>query len=236
MEEQGIDHKKQPGKVMMAIIQSWKDKGLTPDKIGKSISGEHGSGATAAGIYPLYQRRLKALNAMDFGDLLLHCLTLFTEHTHVLAEYQHRFKYVLVDEYQDTNVAQYLWLRLLAQGSKNICCVGDDDQSIYGWRGAEVGNILKFEKDFPDAQTIRLERNYRSTPPILAAASGLIANNESRLGKTLFTDVQTGGDPLRIKSVWDDSEEARFIGEAVEAAGLRWLASIDLDDLGLSPQ
>jgi DNA helicase-2/ATP-dependent DNA helicase PcrA len=217
MEEQGIDHKKQPGKVMIAIIQSWKDKGLTPEKIGKSISGEHGSGATAASIYPLYQRRLKALNAMDFGDLLLHCLTLFTEHPHILAEYTHRFHYVLVDEYQDTNVAQYLWLRLLAQGYKNICCVGDDDQSIYGWRGAEVGNILKFEKDFPEAQTVRLERNYRSTPPILAAASGLIANNESRLGKTLFTDVQTGGDPLRIKSVWDDSEEARFIGEEVES-------------------
>lgn len=217
MEEQGVDHKKQPGKVMMSIIQGWKDKALTPDKIGKNRSGEYGAGATAATLYPIYQARLKQLNAMDFGDLLLHCLTLFTEHPHVLAEYQHRFKYVLVDEYQDTNVAQYLWLRLLAQGSHNVCCVGDDDQSIYGWRGAEVGNILKFEKDFPDAQTIRLERNYRSTPPILAAASGLIANNESRLGKTLFTDVQTGGDPLQIKSVWDDSEEARFIGEEVEA-------------------
>lgn len=216
MEEQNIDHKKQPAKVVLSIIQGWKDKALTPDKIGQSVSGEYGAGAVAAMLYPLYQARLKQLGAMDFGDLLLHCLTLFTTHTHILAEYQHRFRYILVDEYQDTNIAQYLWLRLLAQGFENICCVGDDDQSIYGWRGAEVGNILRFEKDFPAAQTIRLERNYRSTPPILAAASALIANNQSRLGKTLFTDVASGGDPVRIKSVWDDSEEARFIGEEIE--------------------
>lgn len=217
MEEQQIDHKKQPGKVMMAIIQGWKDKALPPEKVTRQLAGEHGSGAVAAQLYPIYQARLKQLNAMDFGDLLLHCLTLFSQHPHILAEYQRRFEYILVDEYQDTNIAQYLWLRMMAMEHHNICCVGDDDQSIYGWRGAEVGNILKFEKDFPEAQTIRLERNYRSTPPILAAASQLIANNDSRLGKTLFTDVATGGDPIRIRSVWDDSEEARFVGEEIEA-------------------
>lgn len=216
MAEQNIDNAKHPGKVMMSIIQGWKDKALTPEKIG-SHDGEYGAGALAAKLYPIYQARLKTLNAMDFGDLLLHCLTLFQQHPHILQDYAQRFHYVLVDEYQDTNVAQYLWLRMLALGHKNICCVGDDDQSIYGWRGAEVGNILKFEKDFPGATVIRLERNYRSTAPILAAASHLIGFNQDRLGKTLFTDVNTEGGPIRIKSVWDDAEEARFIGEEVEA-------------------
>ena len=149
-----------------------------------------------ARLYTLYQRRLKELNAADFGDLLLENLRLFQEHPDVLAQYQPRFKFMLVDEYQDTNVAQYLWLRLLAQGSRNICCVGDDDQSIYGWRGAEVDNILRFETDFPGAKIIRLERNYRSTGHILGAASGLIAHNKGRLGKTLRTD----GEQRRAKS------------------------------------
>lgn len=216
MAEHGIDNAKCPGKVVLAIIQSWKDKGLTPDKVGNNPDYEDGAGAVASRLYPVYQDRLKTLNAMDFGDLLLHCLTLFTEYQHILNEYTHRFHYILVDEYQDTNVAQYLWLRLLALGHKNICCVGDDDQSIYGWRGAEVGNILKFEKDFPDAQVIRLERNYRSTSPILAAASHLINFNQGRLGKTLWTN-DNGGEALRVKSVWDDAEEGRFVGEEVEA-------------------
>ncbi|MCI5050282.1 MAG: UvrD-helicase domain-containing protein [Rickettsiales bacterium] len=216
MAEQNIDNSKCPGKVALSIIQGWKDKALTPEKLADSHQGEDGVGAVAAALYPLYQARLKTLNAMDFGDLLLHCITLFTEHQHILNEYAHRFHYILVDEYQDTNIAQYLWLRLLAMGHQNICCVGDDDQSIYGWRGAEVGNILKFEKDFPDAQVIRLEQNYRSTSPILAAASHLIDFNEGRLGKTLWTDAD-GGHPVRIKSVWDDSEEGRFVGEEVEA-------------------
>ena len=145
-------------------------------------------------LYAAYQARLKDLNACDFGDLLLECIRLFREHPDVLADYHRRFRYILVDEYQDTNVAQYLWLRLLAQGSPNICCVGDDDQSIYGWRGAEVDNILRFEKDFPGAKVIRLERNYRSTANILAAASGLIAKNDGRLGKTLFTDGAAGSE------------------------------------------
>ena len=215
MAEQKIDNQAYPGKVVLAIIQSWKDKGLTPDRMDAMAAGD-GAGAVALKLYPIYQQRLKTANAMDFGDLLLHCLTLFNQHPHILNEYANRFKYVLVDEYQDTNTGQYLWLRLLAMGHQNICCVGDDDQSIYGWRGAEVGNILKFEKDFPDAQVIRLERNYRSTSPILAAASHLIAQNESRLGKTLWTEEQ-GGDLLKVKSVWDDQEEARYVGEEIEA-------------------
>ena len=156
------------------------------------------------------------MNAVDFGDLLLHNLTLFTKHADVLADYQQRFRYLLVDEYQDTNVAQYLWLRLLAQTHHSICCVGDDDQSIYGWRGAEVGNILRFEQDFPGASVVRLERNYRSTGHILAAASGLIAHNAGRLGKTLWTEGEDG-EKVRITENWDGDEEARAVGDAIEA-------------------
>ena len=152
--------------------------------------------ARAASSTPSTRQRLKTLNAADFGDLLTECLRLFREQPDVLADFQRRFRYMLVDEYQDTNVAQYLWLRLLAQGNRNICCVGDDDQSIYGWRGAEVDNILRFERDFPGATVIRLERNYRSTGHILAAASGLIAHNEGRLGKTLFTDTAEMGEKV----------------------------------------
>src|SRR6185369_7273346 len=166
-------------------------------------------------IYRLYQERLRVLNAADFGDLLLHNLTIFLEQPAILAEWQRKFRYLLVDEYQDTNVAQYLWLRLLAQQHKNICCVGDDDQSIYGWRGAEIGNILKFEQDFPGAKIVRLERNYRSTPHILGAASGLIAKNESRLGKTLHTELAEG-EQIVLRSHWDGDEEARAIGDDIE--------------------
>ena len=169
-----IDEKRWPARALSALIQRWKDRGLTPDKVSPAEGGEFANGR-AVEIYALYQSRLKTLNACDFGDLLLHCLTVFSKQPDVLKNYQGLFHYILVDEYQDTNVGQYLWLRLLAQGHKNICCVGDDDQSIYGWRGAEVGNILKFEKDFPGAKVVRLERNYRSTPHILGAAAGLIA-------------------------------------------------------------
>src|SRR4029078_8800750 len=169
----------------------------------------------ARDLYVLYQKRLKELNAADFGDLLLENLRLCQDPPDVLAQYQTRFKFMLVDEYQDTNVAQYLWLRLLAQGSRNICCVGDDDQSIYGWRGAEVDNILRFETDFPGAKIIRLERNYRSTGHILGAASGLIAHNKGRLGKTLRTDGEAG-DKVLVEGCWDDEEEARLIGEDIE--------------------
>lgn len=213
--QQNIDEKSLPPKLFHAIIQSWKDQGLTPDKV--TDAGDlQAAGGQAVRIYKLYQERLRQLNACDFGDLILHMLTLFTEHQDVLAEYAKRFKYILVDEYQDTNIAQYLWLRLLASYHKNICCVGDDDQSIYSWRGAEVGNILRFERDYPNAKIVRLECNYRSTPHILAGASAVIANNRGRLGKTLWTPVKEG-EQIRLKSVWDEGEEARYIGEEVEA-------------------
>ena len=212
---ENIDDKKQTAKIFAHIINGWKDRGLTPDRVTAEHLGWEKS-KQALKIYEQYQERLKILNAADFGDLLLHCLTIFIKHPDVLSQYTERFKYILVDEYQDTNVAQYLWLRLLAQGSKNICCVGDDDQSIYGWRGAEVGNILRFEKDFPGSKIVRLEQNYRSTPSILAAASSLISNNKSRLGKTLWTE-QEGGDPVYLKSVWDGLDEARWIGEQIES-------------------
>lgn len=213
--EQNIDHTKFPTRAVQNVIQGWKDRGLTPDKINER-AGNYTLREVGAKIYPLYQARLKTLNCCDFGDLLLHVLVIFQAHPDVLQSYAERFKYILVDEYQDTNVAQYLWLRLLAAYHKNLCCVGDDDQSIYGWRGAEVGNILKFEHDYPGAKIIRLERNYRSTTHILNAASGLIANNKTRLGKTLWTEAGET-QPVKVKSVWDDLEEARFVGEEIEA-------------------
>ncbi len=209
-----IDEKRYPPRAISGIIQRWKDRGFLPDKVPTS-DAEHGDGKVLD-LYQDYQARLQTLNAADFGDLLLLCLKLFQENPEVLKQYQRRFRYVLVDEYQDTNVAQYLWLRLLGQEHRNICCVGDDDQSIYSWRGAEVGNILRFEEDFPGARVVRLERNYRSTPHILAAASGLIKFNEGRLGKTLWTDVNEG-EKIRVRGVWDGEAEARLIGEEIEA-------------------
>src|SRR3954465_6568738 len=167
LQAEGIDDKKWPARVLSGIIQRWKDRALSPDKVANDDAGEFANGK-AAEIYTQYQARLAEVNAVDFGDLVMHCVTLWQQHPDVLAQYHRRFRHILVDEYQDTNVAQYLWLRLLAQGTQDICCVGDDDQSIYGWRGAEVGNILRFEKDFPGATIVRLERNYRSTPHILA--------------------------------------------------------------------
>ncbi|HEX4888844.1 MAG TPA: UvrD-helicase domain-containing protein [Alphaproteobacteria bacterium] len=210
-----IDDKRWPARSLAALIDRWKNQGLTPDKVPEADSFSFANGKGRE-LYAAYQARLKVLNAADFGDLLLECLILLQRNPDVLAQYQERFRYILVDEYQDTNVAQYLWLRLLAQGRRNVCCVGDDDQSIYGWRGAEVGNILRFEKDFPGAQIVRLEQNYRSTPNILAAASGMIAANESRLGKTLWTEHQEAGEKIQICGVWDGAEEARVIGEQVE--------------------
>src|SRR5918994_1866557 len=215
LKAEGIDDKKWPARAVLSVIERWKDRALTPDKLKREDGGDMAGGKVVE-LYRVYQERLASLNACDFGDLLLHNITLFQSNPDVLAEYQQRFRYLLVDEYQDTNVAQYLWLRLLAQKHKNICCVGDDDQSIYGWRGAEVGNILRFENDFPGAAVVRLECNYRSTGHILGAASGLIAHNRSRLGKTLWTEGEAGL-PLRIASLWDDEEEARFVGEEIEA-------------------
>ena len=214
IEAANLDKDRWPARQLAHLIDSWKNRGLTPEKVPAADAFAFAAGK-GRDLYAAYQRRLKELNACDFGDLLLECLRLFLDHPDVLADYQARFRYILVDEYQDTNVAQYLWLRLLAQGSPNICCVGDDDQSIYGWRGAEVDNILRFEKDFPGAQVIRLERNYRSTGHILAAASGLIAFNKGRLGKTLYTEDALGAQ-VTVASVWDDEEEARAIADDIE--------------------
>ncbi len=228
----GIDEKRWPPRMLAGIIDNWKNKALTPDKISAADAGAFDS--KGAALYAAYQRRLLELNAVDFGDILLHVVTIFQTHPDVLQQYQRWFKYILVDEYQDTNAAQYLWLRLLAASHKNICCVGDDDQSIYGWRGAEVGNILRFETDFPGAHVVRLEENYRSTPHILAAASGVIAANKGRLGKTLFTS-RTDGEKVRLIGHWDGEEEARWIGEEIEAMqrGTRGLDRVGLDSMAI---
>ncbi len=223
-----IDEKRWPARQLAGLIDRWKNKGLTPEQIDAGESALYADGKGQA-LYALYQARLRDLNACDFGDLLLHNLTLLKNHRDVLEEYQRRFKYILVDEYQDTNAVQYLWLRLLAQSRKNIACVGDDDQSIYSWRGAEVANILRFEKDFPGAKIIRLEQNYRSTPHILAAASGLINANSGRLGKTLWTELETG-EKVRVLGVWDGPEEARRIGEEIEALQYR---GVSLNDIAI---
>ena len=218
LEAENIDEKRWPGRVLAMLIDGWKNRGLTPEQVppGEAAVFANGKGLK---LYKAFQERLKILNAADFGDLLLECIRLFREQPEVLRQYQGRFKFILVDEYQDTNVAQYLWLRLLAQRTegeaKNICCVGDDDQSIYGWRGAEVDNILRFDHDFPGAKVIRLERNYRSTGHILAAASHIIAHNEGRLGKTLSTDDELG-EKVTVTGSWDSEEEARTIGEEIE--------------------
>ncbi|WP_407188080.1 ATP-dependent helicase [Bradyrhizobium centrosematis] len=263
LQAENIDDKRWPARMLAGLIDGWKNRGLMPSQV---PSGEAATFANGKGgkLYASYQERLKILNAADFGDLLLENIRIFREHPDILRQYQQRFKFILVDEYQDTNVAQYLWLRLLSQApsaakpttpavipgraeglnpesgdestegdsgfdaahrpgmtvapagpTKNICCVGDDDQSIYGWRGAEVDNILRFEHDFPGAKVIRLERNYRSTGHILAAASHLIAHNEGRLGKTLRTEDEDG-EKVTVTGSWDSEEEARGIGEEIE--------------------
>jgi ATP-dependent DNA helicase UvrD/PcrA len=211
----GIDERRWPARPLLALIERWKDRGLVPDKVPAGEAADWGDGRALA-LYRDYQERLATVNAADFGDLLLHNLSLFTQHPEILESYQRRFRYLLVDEYQDTNLAQYLWLRLLAQQHKNLCCVGDDDQSIYSWRGAEIGNILKFESDFPGALIVRLEENYRSTPQILAAAAGVIAHNRGRLGKTLWTRAEAG-EKLTVRGLWDAEAEARWVGDEIEA-------------------
>jgi DNA helicase-2/ATP-dependent DNA helicase PcrA len=213
--ESDIDEKRWPARQLASLIDGWKNRALRPDDITAADSEAFANGKGQA-LYRLYQERLKSLNACDFGDLMLHMVTILKAHPDVLESYRTRFKYILVDEYQDTNQIQYLWLRLLAQARRNICVVGDDDQSIYSWRGAEVANILRFEKDFPGAKVIRLEQNYRSTPQILSAASGLIGANSQRLGKTLWTELEPG-EKVRIVGIWDGPEEARRVGEEIEA-------------------
>lgn len=209
-----LDDKRWTPRGLSGIIEDWKNRGLTPARVPFDENDKFGN--LGSELYAEYQQRLVDLNAVDFGDLILHCVEIFRTRSDVLSQYNEKFKYIVVDEYQDTNISQYLWLRLLTQCNQNICCVGDDDQSIYGWRGAEVGNILKFEKDFPGAKVIRLEQNYRSTPHILAAASGVIRGNAERLGKTLWTDVPDG-EKVRLIGHWDGEEEARWIGEEVES-------------------
>ncbi len=228
----GIDDKRWPARALAGVIDNWKNRAWTPDNVPASEASAFDGKAPA--LYRQYQTRLRELNAVDFGDLLLHMVTIFQTHEDILAQYQRWFRYILVDEYQDTNVAQYLWLRLLAGGHKNICCVGDDDQSIYGWRGAEVGNILRFEKDFPGATVIRLEQNYRSTPHILAAAGGVIAGNKGRLGKELWTQAPEG-EKVRLIGHWDGEEEARWIGEEIESMqrGTRGMRAFGLDDMAI---
>ena len=214
IQAEGLDEKRWPARQLAGCIDRWKNRGLLPQDLSAGDSEAYANGQGQK-FYRLYQERLKALNACDFGDLLLHMLNILRANREILEQYQQRFKYIMVDEYQDTNQVQYLWLRLLAQARKNICVVGDDDQSIYSWRGAEVANILRFEQDFPGAKVIKLEQNYRSTPDILAAASGLIDANSQRLGKTLWTE-RGGGDKVRVIGVWDGPEEARRIGEEAE--------------------
>jgi DNA helicase-2/ATP-dependent DNA helicase PcrA len=216
LEAENVDTKRWTPKALAGMIDHWKNRGWRPDQVPAAESA-HFANNKGQALYRMYQERLRVLNACDFGDLLLHNLTIFTSNPGVLADFHDRFRYLLVDEYQDTNVAQYLWLRLLAQKRQNVCCVGDDDQSIYGWRGAEVDNILRFERDFPGAKVIRLERNYRSTSHILAAASGLISANKSRLGKTLWTEDK-GGEKVVVRGVWDGEAESRLIADEVERA------------------
>lgn len=220
IEAENIDPKRWAPRFLASLIDGWKNRALLPAKVPADEAYQFADGKGIR-CYELYQNRLKVLNACDFGDLLIHNITIFQKHPDLLADYHAKFKYILVDEYQDTNVAQYLWLRLLAQGSGNICCVGDDDQSIYGWRGAEVDNILRFEKDFPGAHVIRLERNYRSTEHILAAASSVISNNKGRLGKTLYVGGDMADDPdaerVLVRGLWDGDAEARMVCDDIEA-------------------
>ncbi len=232
LQANNIDEKRWPARQLAGIIDHWKNRAWSPSKVPSAEASAFNNRGTE--IYDQYQTRLRELNAVDFGDLLLHMVTIFQNHADVLDQYQRWFKYILVDEYQDTNVAQYLWLRLLAGAHKNICCVGDDDQSIYGWRGAEVGNILRFETDFPGAVVVRLEQNYRSTPHILAAAAGVIAGNSNRLGKELWTDLDSG-EKVRLIGHWDGEEEARWIGEEIESMqrGTRGMASFGLDQMAI---
>jgi DNA helicase-2/ATP-dependent DNA helicase PcrA len=214
-----LDEKRWPARQLAGMIDRWKNRGWTPEQIDLGEAEAFGPGRGRE-LYAAYQERLKTLNACDFGDLLLHMLVILRGHPDVLEQYRNRFRYILVDEYQDTNHGQYEWLKLLAEPKRNLCCVGDDDQSIYSWRGAEVANILKFGEDFPGAKIVRLEQNYRSTSHILAAADGVIANNAGRLGKTLWTDLGEG-DKVRVVGIWDGPEEARRIGEDMESAQSR---------------
>lgn len=221
IQAENIDPKRWTPRYLASLIDGWKNRALVPNKVPPEEAHQFADGKGIT-CYQIYQARLKVLNACDFGDLLIHNIQIFQNNPDLLKEYHDKFRYILVDEYQDTNVAQYLWLRLLAQGSQNICCVGDDDQSIYGWRGAEVDNILRFEKDFPGAHVIRLEKNYRSTKHILAAASSVISHNKSRLGKTLYVGDDNAIDDIdaskvKVRGLWDGEAESRLIADDIES-------------------
>lgn len=224
-----IDEKKNPPKLMLYLISRYKDKAWASQKVPTSEIGMYADGKITS-LYNEYQKRLRELNAVDFGDLLLLNIQLFNNHLDVYEQYRNKFKYILVDEYQDTNTAQYIWLRLLAQGHQNICCVGDDDQSIYGWRGAEVTNILKFDRDFDGAKIIRLEKNYRSTDVILNAATKLVSNNQDRHGKTLWTD-RVSDNKIKLNSFYDDREEARYVADEIES--LQQVKRMPLNEVGI---
>ena len=226
--DENIDDKKWSPKALLNLIDKWKNKGILPGNISRD-DGDYFANGKGAILYKKYQDQLKFFNAADFGDLILECIRLFNENQDILQQYQNRFKFMLVDEYQDTNSSQYSLLKLLSNKWMNICCVGDDDQSIYSWRGAEVSNILRFEKDFPNAKIIRLEQNYRSTGNILAAASRLIESNESRFGKTLWTS-SSGGEKVSITSTWDGEEEARIITDEIESYSLN---NKNLDEIAI---
>ena len=226
--DENIDDKKWSPKGLLNLIDKWKNKGILPGNISRD-DGDYFANGKGAILYKKYQDQLKFFNAADFGDLILECIRLFNENQDILQQYQNRFKFMLVDEYQDTNSSQYSLLKLLSNKWMNICCVGDDDQSIYSWRGAEVSNILRFEKDFPNAKIIRLEQNYRSTGNILAAASRLIESNESRFGKTLWTS-SSEGEKVSITSTWDGEEEARIITDEIESYSLN---NKNLDEIAI---
>ncbi|MGY8976354.1 MAG: ATP-dependent helicase, partial [Alphaproteobacteria bacterium] len=214
---ENIDEKRWPARSLLSIIQRWKDMGLNPINVKNSHhNGTDFANNQAVKLYQYYQERLITLNAADFGDLLLHVITIFKTKPDIKKLYQNKFKYILVDEFQDTNASQYYWLKTLAENHKNLCAVGDDDQSIYSWRGADVNNILNFEKDFNNTKIVRLERNYRSTGNILAAASHLIAKNQNRLGKTLWTEGDMGN-TINIRTVYDGREEAQAISDEIES-------------------
>jgi DNA helicase-2/ATP-dependent DNA helicase PcrA len=222
IKDMNIDEKKNNPKALAAQINRWKDRALEPKDV---VDGD-----IAYKVYEEYERRCTTLNVVDFGSIILKVIRLFKDYPEVLEEYRRRFKYIMVDEYQDTNVAQYIWLRMLALSNHNICCVGDDDQSIYGWRGAEVGNILRFEKDFEEAKVIRLETNYRSTNEILDAANSVINNNQNRLGKNLSSHAGSGS-KIKLASVWDDRAEASFIADEIES--LQQVHHVGLDKIAI---
>ena len=209
---ENIDVKKISPQFIVAVINQWKNKGLLPkDVVLKKIPLEK----SILKVYKFYQERLKILNSCDFGDLILLCVNMFENNHDILELYSNNFKYILVDEYQDSNYIQSKWLNLLSKKNKNICCVGDDDQSIYSWRGAEIKNFLDFNKTYKNTKIIKLEQNYRSTQNILSAASGLIANNSDRLGKKLWTDSKDG-DLVKVTCYKNGREEAIGVSNIIE--------------------